>query len=206
MDAAHGRSHRGDHADQSEHARTFRGARPRHRRVRPRQRRAGVLRRREHERLRWALSAWEKWGWRSCCTSICTRLSRRRMAEAVRGPGRYASTKRLVPFLPVPRVMEKDGVYSLSEDFPQSIGKLHAFQGNFGVMARAHAYIRTMGAENLKKASEFSLSSTRTTSARACATSAPALRHPPLYARVRLFRQVPAAAWSQHPGHGQTPD
>ena len=73
------------------------------------------------------------------------------------GSGPVCVRKHLEPFLPVPRVEEKDGAYSLNEDFPRSIGKLHAFQGNFGVLVRAHAYIRTMGAENLKKASELAV-------------------------------------------------
>ncbi len=39
----------------------------------------------------------------------------------------------------------KDDKYELSEDFPQSIGKLHAFYGNFGVMVKAYSYILSMG-------------------------------------------------------------
>jgi glycine dehydrogenase subunit 2 len=35
--------------------------------------------------------------------------------------------------------------YALSEDFPKSIGKLHAFYGNFGIMVRAYSYMLSMG-------------------------------------------------------------
>ena len=54
-------------------------------------------------------------------------------------------------------MIEKDGVYALCEDCPESIGKLHAFYGNFGVMVKAYSYIRTMGAEGLIKASQLAV-------------------------------------------------
>jgi len=73
------------------------------------------------------------------------------------GSGPVCVRKYLEPFLPVPRVIKKDDRYSLSEDFPQSIGKLHAFYGNFGVMIKAYSYIRSMGPENLKKASQLAV-------------------------------------------------
>jgi glycine dehydrogenase subunit 2 len=65
-------------------------------------------------------------------------------------------SKRLEPFLPVPRVIEQDGIYNLSEDFPESIGKVHAFYGNFGVQVRAYCYILTM-ADRLKKVSQLAV-------------------------------------------------
>jgi glycine dehydrogenase subunit 2 len=71
------------------------------------------------------------------------------------GSGPVCVKEHLVPFLPVPRVVETDGRYALSEDFPDSIGKVHAFYGNFGIMIRAYSYIRTLGTENLKKASQL---------------------------------------------------
>ena len=73
------------------------------------------------------------------------------------GSGPVCVRKQLEPFLPVPRVVKKDGQYVLSEDFPQSIGKLHAFYGNFGVMIKAYSYIRSMGAAGLKKASQLAV-------------------------------------------------
>ena len=72
------------------------------------------------------------------------------------GSGPICVTEALEPFLPVPRVVEKDGVYALSEDFPQSVGKLHAFYGNFGILVRAYSYILTMG-DALKKVSEYAV-------------------------------------------------
>ena len=73
------------------------------------------------------------------------------------GSGPVCVRKILEPFLPVPRIVARKGSYSLSEDFPDSIGKLHAFYGNFGVMVRAYSYIRSMGADDLKKASQLAV-------------------------------------------------
>jgi glycine dehydrogenase subunit 2 len=73
------------------------------------------------------------------------------------GSGPVCVRKHLAPFLPVPRVVEKDGRYLLSEDFPDSIGKVNAFCGNFGVMIKAYSYIRSMGPDNLKKASQLAV-------------------------------------------------
>lgn len=73
------------------------------------------------------------------------------------GAGPICVTKKLEPFLPVPRVIENNGSYRLSDDFPESIGKLHAFYGNFGVMIRAYSYILSMGHDDLKKASQLAV-------------------------------------------------
>jgi glycine dehydrogenase subunit 2 len=72
------------------------------------------------------------------------------------GSGPICVTEALAPFLPVPRVIEKDGRYVLSEDFPQSVGKIHAFYGNFGVLVKAYSYILSMGAD-LKKVSQYAV-------------------------------------------------
>ncbi|HXG36986.1 MAG TPA: aminomethyl-transferring glycine dehydrogenase subunit GcvPB, partial [Dehalococcoidia bacterium] len=60
---------------------------------------------------------------------------------------------RLSPFLPAPVVVKEEGGYRLS-DPEQSIGKLMAFHGNFGVLLRAYTYIRSLGAEGLRAISE----------------------------------------------------
>lgn len=73
------------------------------------------------------------------------------------GSGPVCVKKDLEPFLPVPRTVQKEGRYALDENRPDSIGKLQAFYGNFGVMLKAYSYIRTMGPENLKKASQFAV-------------------------------------------------
>jgi glycine cleavage system P protein (glycine dehydrogenase) subunit 2 len=73
------------------------------------------------------------------------------------GSGPVCVKKHLEPFLPVPRVVETNGTYVLSYDYPESIGKLQAFQGNVGVMIKAYSYIRSMGPENLKNASQLAV-------------------------------------------------
>jgi glycine dehydrogenase subunit 2 len=49
------------------------------------------------------------------------------------------------------------GTCRLSEEYPLSVGRLHAFTGSFGVMVRAYAYILSMGAEHLKQASTLAV-------------------------------------------------
>ena len=74
------------------------------------------------------------------------------------GAGPVLVKKHLEPFLPVPRIIQKDnGQYTLSEDFPESVGKLLTFHGHFGVLVRAYSYILSMGAEGLKKASQLAV-------------------------------------------------
>ena len=73
------------------------------------------------------------------------------------GSGPVCVRRHLEPFLPVPRVIETGGRYQLSDDFPHSIGKLHAFYGNVGVMIKAFSYILSMGAANIKKASQLAV-------------------------------------------------
>jgi glycine dehydrogenase subunit 2 len=70
------------------------------------------------------------------------------------GSGPIGVVKELVPFLPVPVIEKEDDYYFLDYDRPLSIGKVKSFYGNFGVVLRAYAYIRTMGAQGLKAASQ----------------------------------------------------
>ena len=73
------------------------------------------------------------------------------------GSGPVCVNNELEPFLPVPRVVEKNGRYLLSEDYPESIGKVQAFHGNVGVMIKAYSYIRSMGPKGLKRASQLAV-------------------------------------------------
>ena len=73
------------------------------------------------------------------------------------GSGPVGVTKALTPFLPVPVLTSGESGYRLDYDRPQSIGRLRSFFGNFGIMVRAYAYIRTMGAAGLKHASEMAV-------------------------------------------------
>ena len=73
------------------------------------------------------------------------------------GSGPVCVRKHLEPFLPVPRVIQQKGKYVLTENLPDSIGKVHAFYGNVGVMIRAYSYILSMGPQGLKKASQLAV-------------------------------------------------
>jgi glycine dehydrogenase subunit 2 len=59
-----------------------------------------------------------------------------------------------VPFLPSPRVIKKGKKYAWDENYPDSVGRIKAFHGNFNVMVKAYTYIRSLGADGLKKVSE----------------------------------------------------
>src|SRR5688572_17626022 len=77
------------------------------------------------------------------------------------GSGPCCCTAELAEFLPVPRV-EKDGeVYRLNYDKPDSIGRVKAFFGNFGMMVRALSYIYTHGAEGLREVTEAAVLNAR---------------------------------------------
>jgi len=73
------------------------------------------------------------------------------------GSGPVCVKKHLECFLPVPRVVRENDAYLFSEDFPLSIGKLHAFSGNFGVMVKAYSYLLSLGPEDLKKVSQLAV-------------------------------------------------
>ena len=71
------------------------------------------------------------------------------------GAGPVGVKKILEPFLPIPVVVQnEEGLYCFDTQRPLSIGRMHAFYGNFGVLIRAYAYILSMGAAGLRQASE----------------------------------------------------
>ncbi len=73
------------------------------------------------------------------------------------GAGPICVVDELKDFLPVPRVVKVGAQYHLEYDCPDSIGRLHTFFGNFGVLVKAYSYILSMGAKNLKKASQLAV-------------------------------------------------
>ena len=75
------------------------------------------------------------------------------------GCGPVGYKQLLDPFAPAPVVAQNDdGSFFLDyESRPKTIGRLRAFQGNFGMMVRAYAYLREMGAEGLKAATELAV-------------------------------------------------
>ena len=68
------------------------------------------------------------------------------------GAGPVAVRKHLEPFLPVPRLQQRFGRWFFQYDRPQSIGRVKAFYGNFGVVVRALAYVLAHGGEGLRRA------------------------------------------------------
>jgi glycine dehydrogenase subunit 2 len=70
------------------------------------------------------------------------------------GSGPVGVKAKLIPYLPVPRVVKSEEEYSLDYDCPSSIGKIHSFYGNFAINVRAYAYIRMLGPEGLRAVSE----------------------------------------------------
>ncbi|PZD97534.1 aminomethyl-transferring glycine dehydrogenase subunit GcvPB [Paenibacillus sambharensis] len=71
------------------------------------------------------------------------------------GAGPVGVKSRLIPFLPRPIVSRReDGTYYWDYDRPQSIGRVKAYYGNFGILVRAYAYIRSYGPEGLRRVSE----------------------------------------------------
>ncbi len=72
------------------------------------------------------------------------------------GAGPVCVTEKLAPYLPVPRVVKEGDRYALSEDFPLSVGRMHAFYGNFGVLVRAYSYLLSLGPD-LKRVSQLAV-------------------------------------------------
>lgn len=74
------------------------------------------------------------------------------------GAGPVAVRDVLEPFLPAPYVVKienESGIeYSLDSERPQSIGRLHGFYGNAGIVLRALTYILRHGDSGLKQVSE----------------------------------------------------
>jgi glycine dehydrogenase subunit 2 len=69
------------------------------------------------------------------------------------GSGAVAVKEHLIPFLPMPRLKSAGGAaWEWDYDKPQSIGRVRAFYGNFGVLVRALAYIMAHGGDGLRNA------------------------------------------------------
>ncbi len=73
------------------------------------------------------------------------------------GSGPVGCVERLTPYLPVPIVEKKDKKFNLVLERPKSIGRFHAFYGNFLVFLKAYVYIRMLGAEGIAKTSRYAV-------------------------------------------------
>jgi glycine dehydrogenase subunit 2 len=71
------------------------------------------------------------------------------------GAGPVGVKRHLEDFLPISRVVKRtDNTFSLNYNYPDSIGYIAPFYGNFSVCLKAYAYILMLGAEGLKSVSE----------------------------------------------------
>lgn len=73
------------------------------------------------------------------------------------GSGPVGCKEFLSQYLPEPTVEKTDQGYILDYDRPKTIGKMHGFFGNVGVMLKAYIYILTMGPRGLREASELAV-------------------------------------------------
>lgn len=65
------------------------------------------------------------------------------------GAGPIGVSSDLTPYLPSPLIGKNEGAYFLDHDRPQSIGRIHSFYGNFGILVRAYTYIRRLSGAGL---------------------------------------------------------
>ncbi|TMQ69265.1 MAG: glycine dehydrogenase subunit 2 [Candidatus Eisenbacteria bacterium] len=73
------------------------------------------------------------------------------------GAGPVAVAAHLEPFLPAPRVVERDGLLRMDHDREHSVGRVHGFHGNFGILVRALVYLSTLGPAGLTEASRTAI-------------------------------------------------
>jgi glycine cleavage system P protein (glycine dehydrogenase) subunit 2 len=69
------------------------------------------------------------------------------------GAGPVAVRSDLAPFLPAPTLVREGDTFRFEENRPYSVGRMHGFVGNFLVLVRALAYIRSLGATGLQEVS-----------------------------------------------------
>jgi glycine dehydrogenase subunit 2 len=77
------------------------------------------------------------------------------------GSGPVGVKNFLAPYLPTPVIRRREpaegGGFGLDFEFPRSIGRLHGHFGNAGMLVRAYAYLRSLGAEGLRRCAEMAV-------------------------------------------------
>lgn len=73
------------------------------------------------------------------------------------GAGPICVTEELAKFLPSPHIIFDGEMYRRQQNCPDSVGKVHAFHGNYAVLIRAYSYVLTMGEKYLRKASRLAV-------------------------------------------------
>ena len=79
--------------------------------------------------------------------------------HACGGPavGAMCVTRELERFLPSPRVVVDGDRYSIVDGGPDSIGKISSFMGTGGIVLRAYAWARNLGAAGLREVAEIAV-------------------------------------------------
>jgi glycine dehydrogenase subunit 2 len=73
------------------------------------------------------------------------------------GSGPVGVKEKLQKFLPISRVVKKTDGFALDYNYPESIGYLAPFYGNFLVIVKAYAYILHLGREGLIRTAEHAV-------------------------------------------------
>jgi glycine dehydrogenase subunit 2 len=74
------------------------------------------------------------------------------------GSGPVGVKEKLVKFLPIPHISkDKKDNYFFDYGYPNSIGKIKGFYGNFSAILKAYIYIIMMGGDGLKETSEVAV-------------------------------------------------
>lgn len=73
------------------------------------------------------------------------------------GSGPVGVVKELEPYLPIPAIEKKKGIFRLNFDRPKSVGRVRSFQGNFLVVLKALAYMMSLGHSGLKEIAEVAV-------------------------------------------------
>ena len=66
------------------------------------------------------------------------------------GAGPVAVNNKLSEFLPSPNVEYVNGKYQINYNNKKSLGRVHSFYGNYGIIVRAYVYIISLGKKGLK--------------------------------------------------------
>lgn len=73
------------------------------------------------------------------------------------GSGPVGVKKCLVPYLPEPAIISENESSKSTNGANSSIGRMKPYWGNFGILVRAYAYIRALGAEGLRRVGQIAV-------------------------------------------------
>ena len=73
------------------------------------------------------------------------------------GSGPIGVVDKLKDMLPYPMACKNEGSYFWDFDIKNSIGKIHSYNGNFGILVRAFVYIKMLGEEGVKNMTKHAI-------------------------------------------------